>query len=308
MKYIIVVYSRRTGIVAVLAVLILAMTSNSLKAETGIPSIQSGERVETALPNLPDRCAEPAPLSPQSISSHNPIYINSDADFNVANGVTSGTGTKTDPYIIEGWHINTSTDSCITIKMTTAHYIIRNCWLDSEGTTFSGIMLYQTMNGRIEGSVIINGGNGIFIDSCNWMAIVGNNITGNYKFGLNIGISSWCRIYNNIFAGNCWGSPGVKQAQDMSGLNFWNDSIGTTGNFWSDWTSPDNDTDGIVDIPYSLEGGSGAVDFAPLANPPLIPVGAFFVHIHIAFAISAVIITVTSSTASINRRRYRTES
>ena len=37
---------------------------------------------------------------------HAPIYINGNADFTSANGVTSGAGTASNPFIIEGWEID----------------------------------------------------------------------------------------------------------------------------------------------------------------------------------------------------------
>ncbi len=40
-----------------------------------------------------------------------------------------------------------------------------------------------------------------------------------------------------------------------------------SGNFWSDWTIPDNDSDGIVDDPYVI--GSIDRDDYPLATPPM---------------------------------------
>lgn len=60
-----------------------------------------------------------------------------------------------------------------------------------------------------------------------------------------------------------------KLALDDNGLNLWNDT--SVGNHWSDWTSPDLDTDGIVDDPYVMDGGAGAADRLPLVVPAAIP-------------------------------------
>ncbi|MGD0817160.1 MAG: hypothetical protein ABR986_02025 [Methanomassiliicoccales archaeon] len=56
------------------------------------------------------------------------------------------------------------------------------------------------------------------------------------------------------------------QALDDTGLNRWNDSVG--GNYWSERTAPDADSDGIVDQPYALDGGLGAMDYRPLVDQP----------------------------------------
>ena len=49
-----------------------------------------------------------------------------------------------------------------------------------------------------------------------------------------------------------------------NGTNYWGHK--GRGNYWSDWTTPDNNHDGIVDNPYALD-GDGAQDNYPLVNP-----------------------------------------
>ena len=58
------------------------------------------------------------------------------------------------------------------------------------------------------------------------------------------------------------------QATD-SGNNIWNSTSEKKGNYWNDWTSPDSNSDGIVDNPYNIGGSSGAKDWHPLVNPTL---------------------------------------
>ncbi|MEM2899361.1 MAG: NosD domain-containing protein, partial [Thermoplasmata archaeon] len=58
------------------------------------------------------------------------IRINNDNEFTPANGVVSGNGSISDPYIIEGWNIDgTPFGYCIYIGNTTKYFIIRNCTL-----------------------------------------------------------------------------------------------------------------------------------------------------------------------------------
>jgi len=54
----------------------------------------------------------------------------------------------------------------------------------------------------------------------------------------------------------------IALAFDDTGTNDWNGSEG--GNHWGDWTSPDDNLDGIVDQPYLLDGPAGALDAMPL--------------------------------------------
>jgi parallel beta-helix repeat protein len=59
-------------------------------------------------------------------TEHSPIRIEGDTEFTSANGVVSGTGTATDPYIIEEWSINCSAEPGILLWNTTKDLIVRN--------------------------------------------------------------------------------------------------------------------------------------------------------------------------------------
>ena len=56
------------------------------------------------------------------------------------------------------------------------------------------------------------------------------------------------------------------QSFDTNNTNFWNDTAGR-GNYWSDWTVPDENEDGIVDMPCNISGSGYAKDFFPLVHP-----------------------------------------
>jgi hypothetical protein len=73
-------------------------------------------------------------------------------------------------------------------------------------------------------------------------------------------------IHHNNFINN---NAGGVQAYDDTGTNYWNTS--SEGNYWSDWTSPDNNNDGIVDYPYQIDGGAGVKDNYPLVGQVVIP-------------------------------------
>ena len=79
---------------------------------------------------------------------HDPIEIRSDDDFTVVNGVTGGSGTENDPYIIEGWEIDTNGFAAIYIEHTTAYFVVRNCLL--KNATY-GISLWEIPVGSIGG-------------------------------------------------------------------------------------------------------------------------------------------------------------
>ncbi|MFX0116486.1 MAG: nitrous oxide reductase family maturation protein NosD [Candidatus Hodarchaeota archaeon] len=129
---------------------------------------------------------------------HNPIAVSNDTEL--ASVAVFGSGIETDPYILEGWNITTAHVHGISISNTTAHFIIRNCWIDTgdtiekvgiyiqnamEGTVtisnntcrnnWSGILLINAMNSRVLNNTCRNNWSGIaFINSAG--SIVANNI------------------------------------------------------------------------------------------------------------------------------------
>ncbi len=74
-------------------------------------------------------------------------------------------------------------------------------------------------------------------------------------------------IFNNIFIDNNYGNV---QAVDNGTKNKWNKDL--IGNYWSDWTGPDINIDGIVDQPYVIGGSAGSKDIFPMTNPNRIPI------------------------------------
>src|SRR5437870_6637249 len=67
---------------------------------------------------------------PTLLQAHGPIYIGSDAQFTAANGVRSGTGTITNPYIISDWFIDgnlyASSQAMLWIEGTSSYVVIEN--------------------------------------------------------------------------------------------------------------------------------------------------------------------------------------
>lgn len=90
--------------------------------------------------------------------------------------------------------------------------------------------------------------------------VAGNILSNNYR-GLYLGrYSNNNEVYNNNFIGNSI------QAEAYAGtVNTFCRSLPTGGNHWNEWTEPDADTDGIVDVPYSIT-GSGNQDNLPFVE------------------------------------------
>jgi parallel beta-helix repeat protein len=121
------------------------------------------------------------------------------------------------------------------------------------------IVTYNNCSNSYHGIIVWGGHN----------TITGNTLVNNSKYGIlidcdkQIDYQKYNRIHHNRLINN--GDSG-KQANDTSDLNFWNTS--TEGNYWSDWTGPDDYPPfGIVDSPYELDGNKGAKDYFPTTTP-----------------------------------------
>jgi len=143
-----------------------------------------------------------ASLHSKSPTAHAPISIDSNSDFTSANGVTSGSGTETDPYIIENWDINASSANGIKIRNTDVYFIIRNCVIHASYQPsvywVHAVYFYNVTNGKIKNCEIYNSsGYGIYLESSsNNNTISANQIYHNYWDGICLYSSS----NNNISA------------------------------------------------------------------------------------------------------------
>ena len=95
---------------------------------------------------------------PERASAYIPrahILIDGNSGFTAANGVTGGAGTPSDPYLIEGWQIDTSTAAGIEIRNTSVHFIVRGVYVhDVPRWQNDGIVFYNVANGTVENSTV----------------------------------------------------------------------------------------------------------------------------------------------------------
>jgi parallel beta-helix repeat protein len=126
---------------------------------------------------------------------HKAILIDGNCRFSSANGVSRGSGTNVDPYVIENLVIDASSSNGIQVKNTTAYFIIRNCIIEN-GTIFYGIFLDNVTNGKVENNTCRNNYEGIAVYSSS-NSIISNNICGDNYFGIAIEKSQ-----NNLFENN----------------------------------------------------------------------------------------------------------
>ena len=141
-------------------------------------------------------------------------------------------------------------------------------------------------NTIVENSIFYNTNEGIVLYvGSDGNSITENSIYNNGEYGAYLYNSNGNRIWNNSFYNN-HGSGEVYNGENVqgydNGVNYWNTSA--MGNYWADWTTPDDNGDGIVDEPYVLDGG--AKDYYPLTEPQVpIPEMSFAVLVILVVAV-----------------------
>jgi len=147
----------------------------------------------------------------EAMVTHDPILIDGNASFTHANGVTSGSGTVGDPYVIEGWDINASSANGIEIRNTDAHFIIRNCYIHDGGSNNDGINLRNVENGTIENVNFTNDLHGIYLGSSS-NNFIRNCTASNNSFGIYSWVSENNTFRNNSLSNN-WRNIGFHGVQ-----------------------------------------------------------------------------------------------
>ena len=153
-----------------------------------------------------------------------------------------------------GWGKPTS---CIENRVDNCTFLLNN----------DGVNLYYANQNHLYQNAFHDNNNGIFIDRGYENLISSNQFIQNINNGVLISHGRGKNtIHNNCFINN---NNGSVQAWDDGDSNCW--WSGTTGNYWSDFTEPDNDHNGIVDRPYYIGGEAHSFDKYPLINPHGIP-------------------------------------
>ena len=156
--------------------------------------ISSPTELDDSLSSVVDR-----PSISYSYSSHTAIEISGDTDFTSANGVVSGSGNQGDPFIIEGWNISTSSEHGIYVHDTSAHFIIRNCWIND--TTSRGIYAADVVIGTatiVNNHCQNNGFAGIGLSNADNSTVFNNTCVYN-----NLGIAMYYSANSTITNNTC---------------------------------------------------------------------------------------------------------
>jgi parallel beta-helix repeat protein len=234
-----------------------------------------------------------------------PLEIASNAELAVAS--TSGVGTRSDPYIIEGKTIHAV--RCIYIRETTAFFTLRNSELrydDSGGGGYSGVSvvrfervehgtiencyvrggdiaieMLQATDCTIKDCTVLDAYTGILVDSSSNCTVVESSSFGN-AIGTMIFSSDSCNIINSSVYANS--ERGVHVEVFCENNTIYGNSIGwnndhnaiDNGNntIFSDSINTGNRwTDLVIGEEYIIEGSANSVDpFPALLSDPTSPV------------------------------------
>ncbi len=142
----------------------------------------------------------------KSYAERAPIEIGGDGNFTAENGVVSGSGTASDPFVIGGWEINASQQTGVHIMDTTAHFTLRNVFVHGGGDAYGGIVLESCSNASIMECRVIRCASGIAAEWCNNLTVSGNYCIDNTGSGVRVGVlpllGGITTISNNTVAGN----------------------------------------------------------------------------------------------------------
>jgi len=127
---------------------------------------------------------------PSNHTRHESISIVGNGEFTRANGVTSGSGTASDPYIIADWDINMSAagGDGILVQDAVAHFTVRNCHVHG-ANGYSGIHLSHCVDGNLENNTLLYNLMGIDLSSSRNITLIDNKCSGG-GYGIYLSSSS----------------------------------------------------------------------------------------------------------------------
>jgi parallel beta-helix repeat protein len=160
----------------------------------------------------------PVPIlaSRSALTDHNPILIQSDLEFNASNGVVSGDGSLSNPFIIENWSIDATDDNGIQIENTNSYFIIRNCSVGVPAHQSDyGILLNSVSNGTLVDLYIHHLDDGIYFFNSSHISVRNVEIFNMFDCGICIESSNNLTFYN--FSIRAWTTHAVDilSAEDL---------------------------------------------------------------------------------------------
>jgi len=212
------------------------------------------------------------PGGAEAYSPNDPITIVGNKNFIPANGVTSGSGSEADPYVIEGWEIVASTSPGIRISSTDAHFVIRGVivWgtsIDADGSwgivlegvsnavldsvdvsgCMIGISIQKSSDVVVERCIVHENRFGVRLAGSNDVILRENNLFMNTGCGIGATDSNECTVVDNHSTDNRIGLSIGRSKSFMVCRNvFLGDGIFIEGKKLADFSSHEITTDNLV--------------------------------------------------------------
>lgn len=159
--------------------------------------------MNTTSPNPTIEYSTNSVTSTSSLKTNTTQAIYSNSGFTGVNSPWTGSGTKTSPYVLDGYNISTSSSAyTIDIEGTTAYFVIKNCYFSANSTGQYGIYLYNVTNGLIENNTINYSFIGIGVSISSNITIMKNIVTNSADWGINLNTNNLMTIYNNTITGS----------------------------------------------------------------------------------------------------------
>ncbi len=223
--------------------------------------------------------------------SNNDIYENTDNGIYLHDHCDQNIITNNDIYQNGNTGIrieNSSSNEIISnniMENTQYGIIIAGSSNEVNGNTISGnekhgvFLLADDENVISDNIISSNTLDGIRLQNSTNDIISGNRITENSHYGVYLNYYAiGNKIYNNYFENNDNNSRDISNS-----LNLWNrtKTNGSNiingpylgGNYWDDYKGTDSNGDGIVDVPYNINGGSSQDKYPLMNRPPVADAG-----------------------------------
>jgi parallel beta-helix repeat protein len=195
----------------------------------------------------------PPPVYPSYEPFNGSISIESDSEFVPENGVSSGSGTQNDPYIIKNLSFEVGTVPALKVANTMKHLVIRNVNITGgRSNDLSSISLYDCKNIITSGVEVSDGGTGIdirrssniMVEECRFltcnMGVFADDVTelGFFNSTMVGCKTTGCRILGPSFDVNISGNQAVSNDKDgmvfegvFIGLNVTGNNASINGNY-----------------------------------------------------------------------------
>ncbi|MFW9979198.1 MAG: NosD domain-containing protein [Candidatus Thorarchaeota archaeon] len=167
-------------------------------------------------------CVQQQPSSQDEES----IYIGQNSEFPLYS--TSGNGTSANPYIIENLYLQDG--NYITISMTSAYFVIRNCTIEGTGIAYwgygsgflypvngYGIRLSNVTNGYIQHCVIRSFSRAVLLDGSRYCTIEDSEFQ-EMGYGIDVAYSQFCDVTNTRI-GDCMKGMTVLNSMMISAIS-----------------------------------------------------------------------------------------